>query len=80
MRQRRIRGRVVSRPESEARGLARIDHACACGRALPVGEDCAACEEYRCAGCFRVCSWEFGAGDEWFGFCDDCAVARMGDE
>jgi len=56
----------------------RIDAYCECQATLPVGADCDECHEFRCADCHRVCPWDFGASDEWFDFCDDCAAKRMG--
>lgn len=55
----------------------RIDAYCECSRPLPVGDGCSECREFRCADCHRVTPWDFGAADEWFEFCDDCAVKRM---
>ena len=30
-------------------------------------------EYYQCAGCLRFCAYCFGAADDYFDYCDDCA-------
>ena len=39
---------------------------------------CGECEQegnyYICVGCKRSVPWCFGAADEYFDYCDDCAV------
>ena len=30
-------------------------------------------EYYQCAGCLRGCAYCFGAADDYFDYCDDCA-------
>jgi hypothetical protein len=54
----------------------RHDAYCECGEPLTLDADCETCHEFRCAGCFRVVPWDFGAADEWFAFCDACACKR----
>jgi len=55
----------------------RIDAFCECDKPLPVGDDCTECHEFRCPDCRRVVPWDFGAADEWFEYCDDCAATRI---
>ncbi len=43
---------------------------CFCG-------ECAPEQTFRCEECMRQVPWCFGADDEFFELCDDCAVKRM---
>lgn len=44
------------------------------------GEECEFCQTFVCAACKRRVGWDFGANDEFPGYCDDCWVASQAKE